>query len=103
MLVPGLGCSSSISRVPKPPVLVKVDEKMATAAQESFRAALTSTWIDEDGDDGEDTDGPDDGLTIRNHKAPNHHPHPAHLGKLLTPETAHAFMTRSPLAGTSPL
>lgn len=65
MLVPGLGCSSSISRVPKPPVLVKVDEKMATAAQESFRAALTSTWIDEDGDDGEDTDGPDDGLTIQ--------------------------------------
>lgn len=65
MLVPGLGCSSSISRVPKPPVLVKVGEKMATAAQESFRAALTSKWVDEDGSDGEDTDGPDDGLAIQ--------------------------------------
>ena len=78
MLVPGLGCSSSISRVPKPPVLVKVGEKMATAAQESFRAALTSKWVDEDGPDGEDTDGPDDGLTIRKDQGPRRM---SHLGE----------------------
>lgn len=58
--VPGI--PSNLKRIPKPPIEVKVDDKLAAAAQASFDAVANTGWVDtdpsSDSDDGSDRPAP---------------------------------------------